>query len=161
LVSNNAITSLCASIKSSLLVREKIGGSHNSFFEIPAKRKGRKPILFGRIEIETIACESSRGNSESPQNFNYGQKSSHMMERIGYDFNKELGLNFGKEKMSTTSFICTEKVKTLITTTRPEGDSVMYLHQSHQILNQKRRSVMTSLQQHCRRIYTSASAISS
>jgi len=35
-------------------------------------------------------------NSESPQFFHYGQKSLHMMKRMGYDFTKELGLNFGK-----------------------------------------------------------------
>jgi len=67
----NALTSLCAPIKLSLLVREKIGGAHNAFFEVSAKRKGQKPILFGQIEIETVACKSSGGNFESPQFFHY------------------------------------------------------------------------------------------
>jgi len=45
-----------------------------------------------------LSYESSRGNSESPQFFYYGQKSRHMMKRIGYDLTKGSGLNFGKEK---------------------------------------------------------------
>ena len=93
----NALTSLHAPIKLSLLVCEKIESAHDALFEVPARRKGQKPNLFGRIETEPVACESSGGNSESPQFFHYGQKSCHMMERIGYDCTKELGLNFGKE----------------------------------------------------------------
>ena len=62
----NALTSLYAPIKSSLLVRERIGGAHSAFFEVPAKRKGQKLILFGWIETEPVACESSGGNFESP-----------------------------------------------------------------------------------------------
>ena len=80
------------------MVREKIGDAHKSFFEVPAKWKGQKPILFGRIESEPIACESSGGNSEPPQFFHYGQKSRHMIERMGYNFTKGSGLNFGKGK---------------------------------------------------------------
>ena len=37
----NTLTSLRAPIKSSLLIREKIGGTHNVFFEVPAKRRGK------------------------------------------------------------------------------------------------------------------------
>jgi len=62
----NALTSLCAPIKSSLLVREKNKGAHNAIFEVPAKRKGQKLILFGWIKTEPVACESSGGNFESP-----------------------------------------------------------------------------------------------
>ena len=96
----NTLTSLCELIKSSLLVRKKIGDAHNALFEVPVKRKGQKPILFGQVKTEPVACENSGGNSESPQFqfFYYGQKSRHMMERMGYDFIKESGLNFGKEK---------------------------------------------------------------
>ena len=92
----DALTSLRAPIKSSLMVREKIGNAREYFFELSAKRKGQKPILFGRIESEPIACESLGGGSESPQFFHYGQKSRHMMERMGYDLTKGSGLNFGK-----------------------------------------------------------------
>ena len=61
----NALTSLRAPIKSSLLVHKKIRGAHNDLFKLSAKRKGQKPILFGQIETEPVACESSRGNSKS------------------------------------------------------------------------------------------------
>jgi len=68
----NALTTLRAPIKLSLLARQKIGGTHNALFKVPAKQKGQKPILFGWIETEPLACESSGGNSESPQFFHYG-----------------------------------------------------------------------------------------
>ena len=92
----NDLISLHAPIKSSLLVHEKIRDAHNVLFEVP--RKSYKPILYGWIETEPMACESSGGNSESPQFFHYGQKSRHMMKRNGYDFTKESGLKFGKGK---------------------------------------------------------------
>jgi len=94
----NALTSLRAPTKSSLLVCEKIESAHNAFFKVPARRKGQKPILFGQIETKPVACESSGDSSESPQFFHYGQRSRHMMERMAYDFTKESSLNFGKEK---------------------------------------------------------------
>jgi len=56
---------LHAPIKSSLMVREKIGDARKAFFEVPAKRKGQKPILFRKIESELIAFESSGGGFES------------------------------------------------------------------------------------------------
>ena len=62
----NALSLLWATIKSSLLVREMISDAHKALFEVPAKRKGQKSILFGRIESEPITCESSGDNSESP-----------------------------------------------------------------------------------------------
>ena len=41
-----ALTSLRAPINSFLIVCEKIRDTHNALFEVPAKRKGQKPILF-------------------------------------------------------------------------------------------------------------------
>ena len=73
----NALTSLCALIKSSLLVREKIESAYNALFKVPDKRKGQKMILFGRIETEPVACESSGGNYESPQFFHWTKVTSH------------------------------------------------------------------------------------
>ena len=81
----NALTSLRAPIKSSLLIREKIESANNAF-EVPAKRKAQKPILFRRIETEPVAYEISGGNSVSLQFFHYGQKSRHMMKRVRYDY---------------------------------------------------------------------------
>jgi len=63
----NALTSLHTPTKSALLVCEKIGRTHDTLFEVPARRKGQKPILFGRIEIDLVACESSGGDYESSQ----------------------------------------------------------------------------------------------
>ena len=60
-----ALISLHAPIKSSLLIREKIRGIHNAFSEVPAKRKGQKSILFGRIETDPVACESTGGDFKS------------------------------------------------------------------------------------------------
>jgi len=48
------------------MVYKKIRGTLKATFEIPVQREGQKPILFGRVESEPIACESSGGNSESP-----------------------------------------------------------------------------------------------
>jgi len=62
----NDLTLLHVPTKSSLLLSEKIEGTHNSFFEVPAKRKGQKTTLFGRIEIDPAACESLGGDSEPP-----------------------------------------------------------------------------------------------
>jgi len=108
--SMNALTSLRAPSKSSLLVCEKIRSAHNAFFEVPARQKGQKPILFRQIEIGPVACESSEGSSESPQFFYYGQRLRHMMERMGYDFTKESDLNFGKRKRALLrSFVPKDK----------------------------------------------------
>jgi len=68
----DALPSLLAPIKFSFMVRERIGDARKSFFNVPSKRKGQKPILFGRIEAKPIACESSGDESESPQFFYYG-----------------------------------------------------------------------------------------
>jgi len=62
----NTLTSLRVPVKSSLLVHEKIKGAHNALFDVPAKRKDQKSILFGWIKIEPVACESSEKNFESP-----------------------------------------------------------------------------------------------
>jgi len=45
------------------MVRKKIRDAYNALFEVPAKHEGQKPILFGRIEFEPIAYESSEGIS--------------------------------------------------------------------------------------------------
>jgi len=61
----NTLTSLHAPVKSFLMVREKIRDVHNALFKVSTKQKDQKPILFGRIESEPKAYESSGGNSES------------------------------------------------------------------------------------------------
>jgi len=42
----NALTSFCEPIKSSFMVREKIGDTHNTLFEVPAKQKGVKSQFY-------------------------------------------------------------------------------------------------------------------
>ena len=41
-----ALTSLRVPIKSSFMMCEKTSGAQEAFFEVPANRKGQKPILF-------------------------------------------------------------------------------------------------------------------
>ena len=142
----NALTSLHAPTKSCLLVCEKIRSAHDALFEVLARRKGQKPILFGRTKTEPVSCESSGGNSESLQFFHYALKSRQMIERMGMISPRNQALISKKENEHYFVHLYW-KVKTLITTTRPEGDSVMYLHQSHQISNLKKRSIMIAQQQ--------------
>jgi len=48
----DTLTSLHAPIRSSFIVHEKISDAQGAFFEVPAKHKGQKLILFGRIKSE-------------------------------------------------------------------------------------------------------------
>ena len=109
----NALTLLCAPIKSSLLLREKLGGAHDALLKYQPSERVKSRFYSGGSKLSPQRVKA-RGDSESPQLFHYGPKSCHMMERIGYDFTKELGLNLGKGKCLY------RKAKTLITTTRPE-----------------------------------------
>jgi len=65
---------------------------------VPAKRKGQKPILFGRIESEPVTRESLEDNPEFPQFSYYGPNVCRMMENMGYDQTKRSSLNFGQER---------------------------------------------------------------
>jgi len=62
----NVLISLHAPIRSSLMVHEKTNDEQGAFFEVPAKHRGQKPILFWRIKPEPIARESLKDNAESP-----------------------------------------------------------------------------------------------
>jgi len=147
----DALTSLCASVKWSLMVREKTGDAFRALFEVPTKWKGQKPILFGRIESEPIACESWGCGSESLQSF--------IMDKSHIIWWKEWGTILPKDQVLISAkkndhyFVHLYwKVKTPTTITRPEEDPVMYQHQSRQILNLKKRFIITVHQQH-RRLY--------
>jgi len=65
----DALILLHVPIKSSLMVCEKISDARKAFFEVPAKRKDQKLILFGRIESELITFESSGDESDPPNSF--------------------------------------------------------------------------------------------
>ena len=60
----DALISLCLPIKSSFMVRKKTSDAQGAFFEVPAKHKGQKAILFGKIESELVTRESSEDNPE-------------------------------------------------------------------------------------------------
>ena len=62
----DALTSLVAPVKSSLMVYENISDVQGSLFEVPAKHKGQKPILFGRIESEPVIREDSESGVKPP-----------------------------------------------------------------------------------------------
>jgi len=94
----DALTSLRVPIKSSFMVHEKTSDAQGAFFEVPAKRKGQKLILLGKIESELVTRESSKDDLESLQFSHYGPNACHMMENMGYDLTKRFGLNFDQER---------------------------------------------------------------
>jgi len=53
----DVLTSLYALVRSSLMLHEKTSGAKGAFFEVPAKHKGQKPILFGKFEFEPITVK--------------------------------------------------------------------------------------------------------
>jgi len=55
------------------MVHEETNDAQAAFFEVPAKHKSQRPILFGKFESEPMARESSEDTVESPQFFHYGQ----------------------------------------------------------------------------------------
>ena len=93
----DALTSLNTPVTSSLMLDEKISEAQGAFFEVPAKHKGQKLILFGRFEFEPITRKRSEDKDESPQFSHYGPSAHHMMEKIGYNLTKRFGLNSIKE----------------------------------------------------------------
>ena len=62
----NALTLLHVLTESPFMVHEKTNDAQGAFFEVPAKRKGQKLILFERIEPEPVTHESSEDDPESP-----------------------------------------------------------------------------------------------
>jgi len=62
----DALTSLHTPVRSSFRVHEKTSDVRGALFEVPAKHKGQKPILFGRIESEVMTRGSSEDDFQSP-----------------------------------------------------------------------------------------------
>ena len=85
---------------------------------VPARQKGQRPILFGRIESEPMTCEESEGEQESHQFGHYEPKALRMMKSIGYDLTSRLGLNFGKGR------------RTLLRSFVPKGETPDYYHRT-------------------------------
>ena len=65
---------------------------------VPARRRGQKLILFGRIKSELMSHKDSESENESPQFSHYEPSVLRMMERMGYDLTNDPGLNFGKRR---------------------------------------------------------------
>ena len=68
----DALTSLHALIRSSFMIHDKASDAQGAFFEVPAKHKDQKSILFGRFESEPMTHEISEDDFESPQFSHYG-----------------------------------------------------------------------------------------
>ena len=85
------------------MVRENISDVQGSFFEVPAKHKDQKSILFG-IESEQVIREDSESEVEPPLFSHYESNVLRMMENMGYDLMKKSGLNFGKGSNTASIF---------------------------------------------------------
>ena len=85
---------------------------------VPARRKGQKPILFGRISSEPTPREDSESEEESPQLSHYEPKALKMMKCMGYDLTNRPGLNFGKGR------------RTLLRSFVPKGKAPDYYHRT-------------------------------
>jgi len=92
----DALTSLHVPVRSSLTVYQSVGDAQGSFFEVPARRKSQKPILFGRVNSKPTTCAYSENETELPQFSHYESNVLRMMENMGYDLTSIPGLNFGK-----------------------------------------------------------------
>ena len=92
----DALTSLHALMRSSLTAYQSISDVQGTFFDVPARRKGQKLILLGRVESKPTTCEDSESKTELPQFSHYKSNVLRMMENIGYNLTSGLGLNFSK-----------------------------------------------------------------
>ena len=68
---------------------------------VPARRKGQKLILFGRVESKSMTYEDSESENESSQFSQYKPNVLRMMENMGYNLTSGLGLNLAKEENTT------------------------------------------------------------
>ena len=62
-----ALTSLHVPVKSSFETCQNAGDAQKAVFMVPARRKGQRPILFGRVESEPMSREESEDEEEPPQ----------------------------------------------------------------------------------------------
>jgi len=66
-----ALTLLHVPMRSSLTAYQSVSDAQGSLFKVPARRNGQRPILFGRVESESITCEDSERENEPPQFSHY------------------------------------------------------------------------------------------
>jgi len=67
----DALTSLHVPVRSSLTVYQDVNDVQGSLFMVPARRKGQRSILFGRVESKSMTHEDSESDDESPQFSHY------------------------------------------------------------------------------------------
>ena len=92
----DALTSLHAQVRSSFTAYQSINNVQGTFFEVPARCKGKKLILFGRVESNLMIHEDSKSETELPRFSHYEPNVLKMMENMGYDLTSGPNLNFGK-----------------------------------------------------------------
>ena len=63
----NALTSLLVPVRLSLTIYQNVSDVQESFFEVPARYKDQKLILFGKIESKPITYEDSESETELSQ----------------------------------------------------------------------------------------------
>jgi len=78
----DVLTSLHVAVRSSFMVHEKTNDAQGAFFEVPAKHKDQKSILFGRFESEPMTHEISEDDFESPQFSHYKWNSHCIMKNM-------------------------------------------------------------------------------
>ena len=76
----DALTSLHVLMKSSIKIYQDVGDAQESVFMVPARHKGQKLILFGRIKSELMSREDSESENESPQFSHYEPNVLRMIE---------------------------------------------------------------------------------
>ena len=107
-------------MRSSLIVYQGVSDAQGSLFMVPARRKGQRPILFGRVESKSMTRESSESDNESPQFAHYEPNVLRMMESMGYDLTNGPGLNFSFRKGR----------RTLLRSFTPKGKTPDYYHRT-------------------------------
>ena len=130
------------------MVYQSASDAQGSLFEVQARRKGQKLILFERVESKPTTYEDSESETKPPQFSHYEPNVLRMMDNIGYDLTSSLGLNFGKgsEHCFDPSF---QKGKPLIIITELAGGWAMCQLQSCQPLNLKSHyTIITHLAHH-------------
>ena len=156
----DALTSLHVPVKSSFETYRDAGDAQESIFLVPVRRKGKKPILFGRITSEPMSREKSESEEESPQFGHYEPKALRMMRGMGYDLASGPGLNSAKEggRYFNPSF---RKGRPLIIIIRLAGGWAMYQLRLHQPLILEGHQAIKTLQAGHRGSQMSVSATSS
>jgi len=114
----DALISLHVPVRSSLTVYQSVSDAQGSFFEVPARSKSQKPILFRRVESKPTISEDSKSETELLQFSHYEPNVLRIIETMGYNLTSGLGLNFGKGR------------RTLLRSFVPKGKAPDYYHRT-------------------------------